>query len=1111
MSRGRELPDSTSGINFRKLSGGPNIRSLLIVIPGIGTRAPEEWTDSNGQLWLSNVTDDIASKPAVFVYNHGQIPSDAFTWQGLIDAGNMFLVDLAKLRDAEESFCYANERSFQFKLILRATAGIIFLGTPHSISEEEKDWQNVTYAMRPAGSVKKKSRIAKEDARKLASTALRFEQSVGSIPVLSIYETQRTKVRYSIISSEKIFIVEKSSVQTSLGREEILDYEADHNNLCNISTSSRIFGEICTFIRLNFADAQSRMRAGSPKYEAPSALDHLTVRSSGSKDSLVDQNNTDPLTTGTVAPMTRKESASTQQTQRATANSSESAAFEMIPRVSDFSVTRKEPQLPCYIIPYNRNRDFLGRDKILKAIDDVFWHQSTDNEQVEPAKNELRAYAICGPAGIGKTQVAIEYVNSRRHRFDAVLWVHADQPEKLAEGFGHIAMTMGLAPKDSAEVKDQVVAREVVKGWLANPLKSYHNNDQSIPESATWLLIFDNVDDPEILTDFWPLDGPGCVLVTSRDPLSKKNGFSTTVGIDLEPLSSEQGAELLLKTTQRETQATDRTMSIDVAERLGGFPLAITQMAGVITRLNLTFGEFLKTYEEEKSRAELLDLRLEHPGRRSAYKHTIASAWAVESLKEGAILLDLLALFDPDGIQESIFTTAPSLVSMEGFPKSSVAYQRARSELFRSSLVTRDRTETKLIIHRLIQDTARSQMSQDRFGVVFSAAVVLLCSVWPFDTSAWQHGVARWILCEELFPHVLRLRQFSQRFVQLDGNYEAKVQFARLLSDAGWSYLERGHPAESEAFYELAEALCMSSKSAPASYIAMNLQGNSITKTIDGLLSEIYHHSGCAATVTNKPSAALSRFQIFNKIMLEQVDTGTQKDNSSLAISWNELGVAHMMNRQWAEGEKCFLLSIDVMKRLDNFTKTMMSFPLVNLGLVYWLTERYDESIQVLLEGLGDREAAFGVDDRISFITGRFLHALGNVKGSQGFQDESFTYHQRALIQYKSTVGNGHHRTAALCFKVAEHYIRLQQDDAAMKLLDQALKVYGDRPEYRPEKARVQHLRGHLLALLNQQESATVAFNESFHLYRMCSSQDKRPPEELRSGDFDDLIVFWSK
>ena len=64
--------------------------------------------------------------------------------------------------------------------------------------------------------------------------------------------------------------------------------------------------------------------------------------------------------------------------------------------------------------------------------------------------------------------------------------------------------------------------------------------------------------------------------------------------------------------------------------------------------------------------------------------------------------------------------------------------------------------------------------------------------------------------------------------------------------------------------------------------------------------------------------------------------------------------------------------------------------------------------------------------------TGKLLHAYGNVKASQGQLEESFKLHLRSLLQYKSTIGNHHHRTGDLCVKVSDHYTRLGQHDLAM-------------------------------------------------------------------------------
>ena len=82
--------------------------------------------------------------------------------------------------------------------------------------------------------------------------------------------------------------------------------------------------------------------------------------------------------------------------------------------------------------------------------------------------------------------------------------------------------------------------------------------------------------------------------------------------------------------------------------------------------------------------------------------------------------------------------------------------------------------------------------------------------------------------------------------------------------------------------------------------------------------------------------------------------------------------------------------------------------------------------------------------------TGKLLHAYGNVKGSQEKLEDSFAFHLRGLQQYKSTIGNHHHRTADLCVKVSDHYTRLDQYDSAMydilSLIPRCLRIgFGDR------------------------------------------------------------------
>lgn len=155
-----------------------------------------------------------------------------------------------------------------------------------------------------------------------------------------------------------------------------------------------------------------------------------------------------------------------------------------------------------------------------------------------------------------------------------MFWLHGDVPAKMAEEFGHIAVELGLVTADSAEARDQAIPRDLVKGWLANPLKPSDPQGTS-SQDASWLLVFDNGDNPDVLDDFWPVNGTGSVVVTSRDPLAKTNAYYGTLGIDLKPFSTGDATDFLMQLTEFQGQSKEQEAAL-VADRLGGFPLAIT-------------------------------------------------------------------------------------------------------------------------------------------------------------------------------------------------------------------------------------------------------------------------------------------------------------------------------------------------------------------------------------------------------------------------------------------------------------------------------------------------------------------------------------------------------
>jgi tetratricopeptide (TPR) repeat protein len=179
--------------------------------------------------------------------------------------------------------------------------------------------------------------------------------------------------------------------------------------------------------------------------------------------------------------------------------------------------------------------------------------------------------------------------------------------------------------------------------------------------------------------------------------------------------------------------------------------------------------------------------------------------------------------------------------------------------------------------------------------------------------------------------------------------------------------------------------------------------------------------------------------------------------------------------------------------------------------LAYWLQGNNELASRTLKKGLQDRENEFGKEDRVSFITGRFLHALGNVTSS-------LDYHRRALMHYKSTLGNRHHRTADVFVKVAEHYIKLGNYEMALALLNHALEAFSNSHTYMPEKTRACWMRYKALSALGKKGEADSELANCYQVYvRLRTKREgdgpkfKETSSELDDEDMDDLIVFWSK
>jgi hypothetical protein len=290
--------------------------------------------------------------------------------------------------------------------------------------------------------------------------------------------------------------------------------------------------------------------------------------------------------------------------------------------------TREAQHLPCYLLDtHSVNEDFSGREDILKLLANELL---PPKNRVAASNPPFRQFALCRIGGIGKTEIAHEFVRRRLTNFDALFWVKADEVANLDLGYKRIPLALRL--EEEYQWKCQVISNEIVKRWLANPHDDSwisKNLDPFVPaQQATWLLVFDNANDPTMLADYWP-QGSGSILITSRDLLAKNIFTNKPSGLDIGPLSHQDSLSLINHLTGMANEPEDDTVQ-KISNALGGILLAISQTASIIHRQDLTLVEFLELYNDPEERAKFYGTKFN--AYLVSYHYSLSTVWAVEKL-----------------------------------------------------------------------------------------------------------------------------------------------------------------------------------------------------------------------------------------------------------------------------------------------------------------------------------------------------------------------------------------------------------------------------------------------------------------------------------------------
>ncbi|OXM67907.1 FxSxx-COOH system tetratricopeptide repeat protein [Amycolatopsis vastitatis] len=408
-----------------------------------------------------------------------------------------------------------------------------------------------------------------------------------------------------------------------------------------------------------------------------------------------------------------------------------------------------------------RNPEFVGRRDLL--------------DRLSACLESAGSAVLHGPGGLGKTQLAVEYIYRRLHDHDLVWWVSATQETQIRASLMELARQLRLPGADEPVVAVPAVLDALRAG------KPYRR----------WLLVFDAADEPEFLRPFLPIDGPGRILVTARDAAS---GSFPAEPLLVDRFSRAESIDLL-----RRPDATLTAADADaLAEKLGDLPIALAQAAAWRAETGMPVAEYTRLLDEK-----MAELAAMSP-RPTDYEISVTAAWNVSfdglSTRNLAAhqLLQVCAFFAAEPISRSLFagvrgvSIAPELDTAMRDP---VLLDRALREINRCRLAKLDHRSGTLLLHRLAQLVLRARMTDETRSQMQHGAHLLLGNVDPNDPEAarqWpQYQMvlphfrhAELIDCDD--PWVRRLLLNLVKFLYFSGDHLGSVALAEEVV-AAWT------------------------------------------------------------------------------------------------------------------------------------------------------------------------------------------------------------------------------------------------------------------------------------------------------------------------------------
>ncbi|WP_405542491.1 FxSxx-COOH system tetratricopeptide repeat protein [Streptomyces phaeochromogenes] len=417
-----------------------------------------------------------------------------------------------------------------------------------------------------------------------------------------------------------------------------------------------------------------------------------------------------------------------------------------------------------------RNHNFTGRDELITQL----------HARLGDRRAAIVPQAFFGLGGVGKTQIAVEYIYRFQSHYQLIWWINAEDPALVRSSLAALAPRLGLEAGPSVDDTLHLVLDALRRG---SPY-------------SRWLLVFDNADRPEDLEQYFPAS-EGHILITSRN--QSWAGHAHPVSVDV---FSRRESVRFLQGRVKGMLAQDASR---LADALGDLPLALEQAGAWHSETAMSVDEYLELLEEHAGR--LLDTSVP-----SGYPHSVVATWnlSMERLAQrspaAVQLLQLCSCMAPEPISWSLLRSAafaPLPSPLAEALRDPVELGLATREIGRLALARIDHSSSSIQMHRLVRAVLFNQMPPEEQEATYHLTHVLLAAADPQEPDDSDN----WRRYGELRPHIRPTRAVEcdhsevrhlvineVRYLYLLGDYTGGTELAEFARQEWQQRLGVDHP-----------------------------------------------------------------------------------------------------------------------------------------------------------------------------------------------------------------------------------------------------------------------------------------------------------------------------